>query len=344
MIDHNANLPNLEGLSSLIQIGGGLHLLFNNTLNTLHGLEALESVGAEFELIFNPQLHNVSALANMTSFGNNIMISGNPSLENLSAIRLPESFNGILEISGNASLVSLTSDDGFLRILNELIIKNNRSLTVLSGLNLLQFVGQLHIFNNDALSHLEGLGALTTIERDARIQLNKNLKALTGFHSLASIFGILDISNNERLTSLTGLDALDEIGAGLVMLFNDSLSECAIVSVCNHLASGRPANIGGNSSGCSSNDQIMEACIVAAEDPAQEPDMTVFPNPTSGVIELKGLNQETALITIYDTHGRKVLQLNHTQETIDVTSLPDGIYSIWIQLEKSGIVKRFSKF
>jgi hypothetical protein len=211
-------------------------------------------------------------------------------------------------------------------------------------LDLLQFVGQLQILNNDALVHLEGLGSLTTIEGDARIQLNDNLKALNGLNSLSSIFGVLDISKNERLVSLSGLDALDEIGAGLVMLFNDSLSECAVASVCNHLTIGRPANIGGNSNGCSSDDQIMEECIVAAEDPAQEPDITVFPNPTSGVIEIKGLNQVTALITIYDTHGQKVLQPNHTQESIDVTSLPDGIYTLQIQLEKSGIVKRFAKF
>jgi hypothetical protein len=58
----------------------------------------------------------------------------------------------------------------------------------------------------------------------------------------------------------------------------------------------------------------------------------VYPNPTNGIVRVDHLKGETALITVYDSHGRQVRQLRTANRlaTIDLSSEANGIYSIQV--------------
>ena len=213
----------------------------------------------------------------------------------------------------------------------------------LSGLNSLRHIGKLNLFRNDELLNLTGLDALTSIGGDVDISYNQKLENLTGLGSLATIGNNLSINHNQSLTSLTGPELLTSIGGTLLIQFNDTLSGCVVMSVCNHIASGSPYDIGANSNGCRTADEVIETCTTAVNDPDKEKNILLYPNPTSGKIDFTGIESDHFKINMTDIQGK--VQSNYTiyENKIDISGLPDGIYFISIQTQNQRIIKRAVK-
>ena len=249
----NPSLTSLNGLESLISIGGSLELAGNNSLSNLAGLENLTSIGGELLLIDNASLTSLTELNNLISIGGNLSIGylewtnyfqGNV-LKNLSGLENLTSIGGNLQIDKNDSLVNLTGLENLTSIGGDLIIggssiwDGNPSLTNLAGLNNLASIGDsLSIENNDALADLSGL------------------------ESLESIGGYLYILDNATLSSLVGLDNI-EAGSitDLYIENNNSLSTCEVQSVCDYLAAPNGTiEIHDNAPGCNSPEEVEEAC------------------------------------------------------------------------------------
>ncbi|WP_400079921.1 T9SS type A sorting domain-containing protein [Winogradskyella sp. R77965] len=59
--------------------------------------------------------------------------------------------------------------------------------------------------------------------------------------------------------------------------------------------------------------------------------VTIYPNPANSIIHIKGLTNDVATISVTDMLGRNVLTKSlYTNETLDVSQLVSGIYSISI--------------
>lgn len=63
-------------------------------------------------------------------------------------------------------------------------------------------------------------------------------------------------------------------------------------------------------------------------------DIKIFPNPSTGIINLNLNNKSIQQITICDLTGKQIFKTNKQQETIDITSFTSGIYIITIQTDK----------
>jgi len=94
----NPSLKNINALSNLSNLSGGLKILFNDSLADLTGLGGLNSVGAELWIEGNALLTNLDGLENISSIGNYLSISSNPQLESIDAIRNISS-NSILNLN-----------------------------------------------------------------------------------------------------------------------------------------------------------------------------------------------------------------------------------------------------
>jgi hypothetical protein len=67
--------------------------------------------------------------------------------------------------------------------------------------------------------------------------------------------------------------------------------------------------------------------------------LTIYPNPSEGVINIDGLNlNESSLLSVYSIDGRLVRQLELTNSTVDLTNLDSGLY--WVELRTNREVKR----
>ena len=215
----------------------------------------------------------------------------------------------ISEIVNLDSLYVVTSIGG------ELMINQCLSLLTLNGLHNLQNIG----------------GSLTIVN-------NINLKNLHALSNLRTIGLILTIFNNDRIKTLHGLDSLDaESIVALAISYNNSLSWCAVESVCQYIANpNAPVGIMGNSTDCISVEVVEEFCQhVGIPESITDPQLSAYPNPftTSTTIgyELKEISN--IQFTIYNVIGEVVYNAEdhimpqgiHTV-TWSPSHLPEGMY------------------
>jgi len=154
-------------------------------------------------------------------------------------------------------------------------------------LNLEVWWGMGAVSGNPNLTDLSGLHNLISIGGNFSVIFNNSLLSFTGLEELTSIGGYLEIENNSSLASLTGLDNINSGSiTDLYISYNDTLSQCAVQSVCDYLTSPN-ANIGieGNAPGCNSPEEVDSACVyLSNEEVNHKPDFSIYPNPASGEV------------------------------------------------------------
>ncbi|MCA9352812.1 T9SS type A sorting domain-containing protein [Patescibacteria group bacterium] len=70
--------------------------------------------------------------------------------------------------------------------------------------------------------------------------------------------------------------------------------------------------------------------------------IVIFPNPTDGLLRIKDDNKTVELVTIYDTLGRLLLQIQY-RELIDLSSFPSGLYLIEMRKGNQSMTKKIIK-
>ncbi len=70
----------LEGLNSLIHIGGSLVISDNASLKNLEGLNNLTGIGGDLEISDNVTFNSLEALKNLTRVGGNLEIWGSTNM------------------------------------------------------------------------------------------------------------------------------------------------------------------------------------------------------------------------------------------------------------------------
>ena len=275
---------------------------------------------------------NLNGLSVVTSIGGSLLIGKNAFMGNFGA---------------NPALTSLTGLEGLTSIGGSLFINANSSLTSLSGLDNVTsiggdfFIGIRDGFgggSNPVLTSLTGLEGLTSIGGLMEIYNNDSLTSLTELDNVTSIGGNLFIGGNYALTSLSGLDNIDANSIfNLMITSNISLSTCEVQSVCDYLVSPNGSIIiGDNTTGCNSQQEVEAACAaVSVENLTNEESFTIYPNPTTTIITVETATKGS--IVILNLNGKKLInrQINEPTTTIDVSTLPSGVYILRFTNDKT---------
>jgi len=228
------DITNLDGLSSLTQVHGTLLIERNPLLTDISGLSNLTTIGggtcAFQELVIrqNPLIASLDGLQNVTGFVSRLFIQSN--MTTLSGLFLTGNTN-LLNIDGLAGVSGpFTGGQDF--------ISNNPMLQNLNGLAGVTKTNILTVRNCDALVDLSGLGGIMEVDDQ------------------------LSINNNPGLTSMDGLNPVLVIDGRLTIVGNTSLSDCAVVAVCNHLAGNGLNFITSNTAGCANTNEVINSCNV----------------------------------------------------------------------------------
>ena len=211
----------------------------------------------------NSDIWNLNGLNVLTAIDGSFHIQNNQMLASLTGLNNLEGVGGFFWIGYNNKLVNLNGLNSLIDVGMALIIHSNDSLMSFTGFdNLTHIGGEFIIRSNHSLINLTGLISLSSIGGFLSIQLNSYLENLTGIESLTNIGGRLDICYNWSLTSLAGLNNIDPQSIeGLAIHENVSLSNCAVLSICEYLSN--PTGyvyILNNAMGCKDPPQVAGAC------------------------------------------------------------------------------------
>lgn len=79
------------------------------------------------------------------------------------------------------------------------------------------------------------------------------------------------------------------------------------------------------------------SCSVGMADDPDRDATQVFPNPTSGMLQIRGLNPNTQ-VAVFDLSGRLVLMSEVVSNLLDLSSLADGVYHLRRQSEQGTVL------
>ena len=83
--------------------------------------------------------------------------------------------------------------------------------------------------------------------------------------------------------------------------------------------------------------------LTTTENIASTESIELYPNPTTGILNIRGLNTESSRIKILDSIGKIVDQPKSENHQIDLSNLANGLYFIVIETDKLQISKRIIK-
>jgi len=303
------------------EIEGDVEISSWTGINNLNGLNELTSIGGDLWIYSSEALIDLTGLNNVTSIGGELRIADCKSLTSFSGLDNVNSIGGGLSIHNNVSLSSVAALSNLTSIEGDLLIEYNEILTSLEGLqNITQVDGSLKFSNNNNLLDLSGLGNLTLIG------------------------GELYLMWNDNLVSLSGIDNIEEASIdSLTIVFNNSLSDCDVQSICNYLVSPNGTiDIGFNSTGCNSIAEVEEACLTGLDEiSANKNNIQIFPNPAKKSITLISPSEfKIKEVTIFNPAGQVVLQDILQEETVDISSLQPGLYFVEIITDRGNIRKK----
>lgn len=331
----NLNLTNLDGLSNLTQIGGDVSIFYNPELYSLEGLNNLNTVLGDFKLgeyeltVGNFNFQDLSGLNALTQIGGSLVIYGNWSLSSLSGIENLTSIGGALVLNDNDNLTDLSALEGLSYIGNGLGIQENNNLTNLYGLHHIDSLnGPLSISGNASITSLSELENLTTIEESLYIVFNQNLLNLDGLENITSVNGEITIKINNVLEDISGIKNINaETINGLTILNNHYLSTCHVQSVCDYMElPDAIIDISQNATGCYSPEEVEENCetIGIME---HNNSISIKPNPANDFVQFNLEQNEKITIGIYNTKGELIEELKGKSELIwNCKSFSSGLY------------------
>ncbi len=230
LIQNNANLTSLDGLSGLVS-ARWVEIANNPALASISGLSGLESLGGPLFITGNPELADVAGLEGVSNlFQGALILWDNQTLDDLSGLSGLTNIAASLVIENNDALVDLDDLSGLGSVGASMNISDNDALSNIAGLSgLTDFSAALSITGNPVLENLDGLPTITSLD-GLRIRFNPSLTDLDGLSGLTTIgttYAALGIDNNALLENLDGLAALVSLDADLEVLDNPLLSQCS---------------------------------------------------------------------------------------------------------------------
>ncbi|HKK88653.1 MAG TPA: T9SS type A sorting domain-containing protein [Saprospiraceae bacterium] len=339
----STNAWSFYGFSNLKYIGGALTISRNTNLSHItFAFESLEHIEGTLSFSYNTELtearfKNLRQIGGL-QFDTNYELTDCyfPALENIGAYGL--------KIWENKHLTSFANGFPELeQILGDVSLYDTEVID-LSGFQKLKLIdGQLVIDKNENLSSLSGLENLEYINGNLIIY-NSGALADMNLEILEAINGALYISGNHSLSSLSGLENIDPSSISDISVgFNESLSDCAVRSICDYLVGGGPGSFGRNDVGCNTTQEVLEACATVYNNETGQLKIFIGPNPVSDFIQMKGDFQGNISIVVLNSLGQVILSQDQIRqnERIDLTGIPSGSY--FLQIQSQGTIQT-SKF
>ena len=88
---------------------------------------------------------------------------------------------------------------------------------------------------------------------------------------------------------------------------------------------------------------IQRTPATSVNDVRESSDITIFPNPTDGILNIKSDNSQIENISLFDFSGK--LLSSHKQSTeVDISDLPEGAYMIMVQTNKEIVHEKVIKY
>jgi len=360
--DISTDITDLSGLSNLVSIGGYLHIQNNPSLSNLNGLENIKSIGNYLEVKNNEALATAEKLS-LNSVGGNVIFEDNGALQTFIDMANMDLVNGdfriknsplsdglslgkLREIKGNCTIAFVDSATTLGSTQTDLTsIGGSLSVTDCAALKFVHVFGDLDSIG-DALEMRScpnvfavSMNDLVSIGSDMVI---KNISSITtmSFGKLDIVGGDIVLAENDMLKDIATLDGLqehfeDRLSADTVrvhLLENDSLNVCDTELICmllNH-PNGEVA-INANGMSCQSQEQVVNQCTISSTEDSSDMSYEIYPNPTSGHIEIKGFEDVRFEAKLYDLSAKLVLQSSSSK--IDLSQFSSGIYFIAIIVE-----------
>lgn len=353
VIEANKTLTELSGLENLSSLAKDLIITKNVDLLTLHGLEGLTTLSGKVIITENKALQTLEGLESLTYVSGDMVIKDNLKLVSTKGLDMLSHIGGDLILRNQPLMMSLSGEtarndspalDNLQVVDGEIRISNNALLQNLNGLQNLNQTGSfIRISSNPNLQQLNGFQNLNAVEA-LRIEHNKDLHTLQGFESLETIRDYLLITGNHSLTSLDGFEGLlPETLQSLYVANNHSLSDCAVESLCDYLIDQvGEAYFANNSGGCSSIEDVMDACFTALPGEISVKALMLFPNPASEKIYIQGLPEGMKLhkVQISNHTGQLVREVDHPAYEIDIQNLSPGMYFFSLEVGERLVQKK----
>ena len=336
-IENNDALTDLSGLNNITQVGESVLIFDNDNLQTLTGLDALTSIGAQLYLNNNTNLNSLSGLVgsvfgleNLTSIGTDIRIQNNSGLTSLNALSNVTTINGYIRLIDNNALTSLMGlenidPDG----ITEIRVMNNANLSMCSASSICGHVednGMTIISNNaegcnNAEEVQDACDALPIeMTTPLRVYLNNKTAILTwkiateinnaGFEIQRSKDGI----EWEKIGWQTGQGSTSTAHSYTYTdrnpLFGTSYYRLRQVDF---------------------NGDVEYSNTVTLKYIRNS--VTVYPNPVREQLYLHTNHGLVQKITVYNSIGVQVAQITNPGNSIDVSTLPQGIYVLKIGVD-----------
>jgi len=267
----------LAPLSNLTTVGGNLWFEFL-PLTNLDGLENLTSIGGQLLVFGCNSMTDINALANLNSIGS-IEIQYNNNLSECAVQAVCDHINAngstiiqdndtgcdsVAEVEAVCAGLTVGCPAGGITCTNQQVIDdfptNYATCTTISG--------NVYIDGSGGnVTNLDGLSQIVNIEGNLTIENVGAITDLSAFENLTSIDGQLSILGCSSLTNIDALENLTSVGS-INIQNNSSLSNCAIQTVCDHIAANGTTTIQNNNTGCNSAAQVTNICLGFANCPA----------------------------------------------------------------------------
>jgi len=332
-----SNITNLGPLAQITAVNGFLWIGANPQLTNLSGLDNITSVGGTLGVSGNAQLTDISALSSITTVGAILEVSENNNLTSLVGLQGITTVGSYLEISDSPGLTNLQGLEGIQTIGGSISINENAALASMQGLSPSSVGGGFNLMNNPQLMDLSAASGLTSLGGVLSLIGNTSILSLEELSGITAVNGLVRVMGSSGLMSLAGLENIDPTTIlNLIIVNNPGLFQCAVESLCDYLAiPASLANITGNATGCASRAEVEEACtLLSVEDGTHSVQaLSIFPNPSDGMVQVKFEGQGEMLISVIDMNGRTVheermLTSNGSSMAIELPNLSQGLYTL----------------
>jgi hypothetical protein len=89
---------------------------------------------------------------------------------------------------------------------------------------------------------------------------------------------------------------------------------------------------------------VLTDCQASLDD-LENTNVSIYPNPSSGMIYISGVNSENTLISIQDLHGRKIRMTTRSlnaKTTIELMDAAPGMYVIVLEQNGTTTIKKLT--
>jgi hypothetical protein len=297
------------------------------TISSLLALNNIDSISGDLSITFNLSLVDLNGLDSLDFVGGNSLITAN-GLSSLHGLQKLSYINGKLGIAANHRLENMEGSNSLFHVDGDLSIAANSSLLSLKGL--------------DSLTSIAGGLYLSWPLPVLPFYGNPLLTSLEGLSQLDSIGGILSIFDNDALTSLSGLDGIAPSTIDTLVITNNAkLESCAVTSICEFLVN--PIGtviIEDNALGCNTKKEVEQTCQSENTEEDIKNDLSIYPNPTTGLIILKS-PEEIEHVETYLPSGFGIMI--SSEREIDLSDYPNGLYFLKVITPKGTYVKQIVK-